>query len=295
VFNFFIIIIEQSLIYLPLALGAYISLSLLKVPDLSLETAYLMGAFFGAKALSHVGGYPLLVGFIITMIASVFGGMLVGFTSSFITSYGKVPHLLSAIITYGLFHGIFQFVSSSYQSLAAYNNVLMLFSCGEHYSEIGSLIVGCVIVTVFCIYLLSTQLGYSFAIFGYNPLFFKHFNISTPYVFMIGIIIANGLAGFSGFLFAQTSNLIELNMGIGKSLFYITTLILGRVVIINKTHSMLIPISGVFVYFFIQQLLLQVGFNLQYFTMVQSLLVLVILLTIYKKERSLPIHDQLGV
>ena len=96
--NFFMIIIEQSLIYLPLALGAYMSLSLLKVPDLSLETAYLIGAFFGATALSCMISYPLWIGFLVTMIASIVGGVLVGFTSSCITSYGKVPHLLSSII-----------------------------------------------------------------------------------------------------------------------------------------------------------------------------------------------------
>jgi len=293
--NFLMIVIEQSLIYLPLALGAYMSLSLLKVPDLSLETAYLMGAFFGATALSYVVEYSLWIGFMVTMFASICGGALVGLTSSFITSYGKVPHLLSAIITFGLFNGIFQYFSSSYQSLAGYENVLMLFSYGKQYPEIGGLIIGCTFVFILYIYLLSTQLGYSFAIFGFNPLFFKHFNISTPYVFITGIIIANGLAGFSGFLFAQTSNFIELNMGIGKSLFYITTLILGRSVIYHTKISIGIPVAGVFLYFLIQQVLLQIGFNLQYFTMIQSLLILLILLTIYKKDRSLPLHDQLGV
>ena len=292
-FNFFMIVLEQSLIYLPLALGAYISFSLLKVPDLSLETAYLIGAFFGATALSHVAGYSLLIGFIITMLASIAGGMLVGLISSSMTSFGKIPHLLSAIITFGLFHGFFQFCSPCYQSLALYDNVLMLFPFVTRHPELGALVVSCAIVIVGCIYLLSTQLGYCFAIFGYNSQFFKHFNISTSYVFMTGMTVANGLAGFAGFLFAQTNNLIELNMGIGKSLFCITALILGRSIIKHKKSSIWIPISGVFAYFVVQQLLLKVGFNLKYFTMVQSLLVLVILLSVYKKDRTH--HDQLGV
>ena len=287
------IVLEQSLIYLPLALGAYISFSLLKVPDLSLETAYLMGAFFGATALAHVSGYPLLIGFIVTMLASIVGGMVVGATSGCMTSFGKIPHLLSSIITFGLFHGIFQFCSPSYQSLALYDNVLMLFPFVARHPELGALALSCLIVTVFCVYLFSTQLGYSFAIFGYNPQFFKHFNISTPYVFITGIVAANGLAGLAGFLFAQTSNLIELNMGIGKSLFCITALILGRSIMKHKKTSLMIPVSGVFAYFIVQQMLLKVGFNLKYFTMVQSLLILVILLSVYQKERSH--HDQLGV
>ena len=110
---------------------------------------------------------------------------------------------------------------------------------------------------------------------------------------MMGISIANGLAGFAGFLFAQTNNLVELNMGVGKALFCISALILGRVIVSCKKNSMMIPITGVFAYFVLQQLLLKVGFNLKYFTMIQSLLVLVILLSVYKNDRVE--HDQLGV
>ena len=292
-FNFFMIVLEQSLIYLPLVCGAYISFSLLKVPDLSLETAYLMGALCGTTALSHFGGYPLWISFIMTMLAGIIGGILVGLCSGCMTACGKIPHLLSAIITFGLFHGIFQFCSPSYQSLALYDNVLMLFPCVTRHPELGALALIGLIVVISCIYLICTQLGYSFAIFGYNPKFFKHFNISTSYVFMTGLMISNGLAGLAGFLFAQTSNLIELNMGIGKSLFCITALILGRSIINSQKSSMFIPISGVVAYFALQQMLLKVGFNLKYFTMIQSLLVLVILLSIYKKNQTN--HDQLGV
>lgn len=292
-FNFSMIVLEQALIYVPLVLGAYISFSLLKVPDLSLETAYLIGGFFGVTALSCVGNYPLSIALMITLLASIVGGMLVGLVSSCMTIYGKLPHLLSSIITFGLFHGLFQFFSSSYQSLSCYQNVLMVIPTVARYPEVAALMLISVIFVTICVYLLSTQLGYSFAIFGYNPYFFRHFNISTAYVFITGIMIANGLAGLAGFLFAQTSNLIELNMGIGKSLFCITALILGRSIISSKKSTVLIPIFGVVAYFVVQQLLLKVGFNLKYFTMIQSLLVLVILLSIYQKDRNQ--YDQLGV
>lgn len=292
-FNFFMIVLEQSLIYIPLTCGAYISFSLLKVPDLSLESAYVMGGLCGTTALSWVTGYPLWISFIVTIIAACIGGMVVGLCSSCMTLYGKIPHLLSAIITFGLFHGIFQMCSYSYQSLALYDNVLMIFPCGKRHPELAALgLLGMIIVLV-SIYFLRTQLGYSFAIFGHNKKFFKHFNISTSYVFIMAMSIANGLAGLSGFLFAQTSNLIELNMGLGKSLFCITALILGRSIVGSKKSSILIPVCGVIAYFSLQQMLLKVGFNLKYFTMVQSLLVLVILLTMYKKNNSH--HDQLGV
>lgn len=291
--NFIMIIVEQSMIYLPLICGAYISFSLLKVPDLSLETAYLIGALSGGFVLQMTQGYSLCCSLIITVLASVIGGMLVGLSSSSLTFFGKIPHLLSSIITFGLFQGLFLLLSNSYVSLASYDNVLMLIPSFQYHPELGTLLVINLLLVSMLKYLLQTQLGYSFAIFGYNPAFFAHFKISTGYVFMTGIIIANGLAGLAGFFFAQTNSLIELNMGVGKALFCITALILGKGILYRIHTSLSVPLFGLGLYFFMQQLLLKIGFNLKYFMMIQSLVVLAILLCMYKKNHVA--HDQLGV
>lgn len=292
-FNLFIIVIEQSMIYLSLVISAYISFSLLKIPDLSLETSYVIGAFFGAQALQITQGLPLPIALGCVVIASIFGGMLVGLTSSCMSFYGEIPHLLAAIITFGIYQGFFLLWSSPYISLAKYDNILMLAPYYPKHPELVMLLViNCIICCLFG-YLLRTQLGYSFAMFGHNPAFFHHFNISTSYVFITGVVIANGFAGLAGFLFAQTNSLVEMNMGVGKALFCITTLILGKAFFYKTKSSLLIPLAGVALYFSMQQLLLKIGFNLKYFTAVQSLLVLFVLLTVYKKNHAQ--HDQLGV
>ncbi len=292
-FNFFMIIVEQSMIYLPLVLGSYVSFSLLKIPDLSLETSYLIGAFCGSYALQITHGYSLSVALVCTVCASMFGGMLVGLVSSCMTRFGHIPHLLATIVTFGLFQGIFLMVSQPYVSLAKYHNVFMAFPYFTKHPELLTLIVINFVICCACVYLFHTQLGYSFVIFGNNPEFFKHFQISTDYVFIMGVVIANGFSGLAGFFFAQTNSLVEMNMGVGKALFCITVLIVGKAFVRNAKNSILVPISGIIFYFGLQQLLLKVGFNLKYFTMVQSLLVFVVLLTVYTKNRVQ--HDQLGV
>ncbi len=100
------IILEQALLHFPLILGAYISISLLKVPDLSLESAYVCGAIMGAQTLIHLQGLPLELQIIGVILASIYGGALVGLTSSLITQKAGLPHLLSSIITFGIFHGM---------------------------------------------------------------------------------------------------------------------------------------------------------------------------------------------
>ena len=281
------------MIYLPLVVGAYISFSLLKVPDLSLESAYLIGAFCGGLALQAFQDYPLPVILMSTLIASIIGGMVVGVTSSCMTRFGNIPHLLSTIITFGLYQGLFLLCSDVYISLAPYDNVLMMFPFVDKHPELLTLLLINILICSFVMFLLHTQLGYAFAIFGHNPAFFKHFKISSDYIFITGIMIANGLAGLAGFFFAQTNSLIEMNMGIGKGLFCITVLILGKAILYDAKNSIVVPVIGVGFYFLIQQLLLKVGFNLKYFTAIQSLLVLIILLTVYKKNQNQ--YDQLGV
>lgn len=295
--NTLLIIIEQSMLHLPLMLGAYISFSLLKVPDLSIESAYVLGAIFGSYALMALPTtLPISITVTVIIVGSLIGGALVGITSSLLTQKGKFPHLLSSIVTFGLFHGINQFISPAYVSLNNVHNPFMVSNFIHQHPELPILLLIASIITCFIYFLFRTQLGYSYAVYGNNPLFFRNYAISTSCVFMTGVMIANALAGISGYMFAQSNSFVELNMGLGKSLLCITALILGKAIMpIKKPFSSLIPLCGTGAYFTLQQLLLKVGFNLKYFTAVQALLVLCILISTYSKKPHRQANDNLGV
>ncbi len=294
--NTMLVILEQSLMHVPLMIGAYISFSLMKVPDLSIESAYVVGALFGTHVLIATQGMPMSIQIVVLIIASLLGGAIVGFTSSMITQKAKLPHLLSSIITFGLYHGINQFFSASYVSLSAFINPLSALSFNTQNPELPVLLILGILVAVCGYVLLKTQLGYCFAVYGNNPNFFKHYGIATSYIFIAGISIANALAGLSGYLFAQTNNFVELNVGLGKALLCITALILGKAALKTKNQfSILIPIVGTFLYFILQQLLLKIGFNLKYFTAMQALIVLIILAYKYRNKISPDLSDHLGV
>jgi putative ABC transport system permease protein len=290
------IILEQTFMHLPLMIGAYLSFSLMKVPDLSIESAYVVGALCGSRVLMHSQAVPMIMQIIMVLVCSLLGGAIVGLTSSFITQRIKVPHLLSSIITFGLFHGINQFFSSAYVSLGGYANPLDFLAINQQNPELPMLIIIALIALVLGHFFLKTQLGYSLAVYGNNSNFFTHYGISTAYVFSLGIIIANALSGLSGYLFAQSNNFVELNVGLGKALLCITALILGRSIIkTKKLASILIPLAGTSAYFALQQLLLKIGFNLKYFTAMQALVVLVILAYTYRDKKHADLSDNLGV
>src|SRR5204863_8658116 len=135
--------------------------------------------------------------------------------------------------------------------------------------------------------------GYFLSVFGDNPRIFKHYGISTRFIFITGIILANAFAGLSGYLVVQSNGFADITMGFGKILFCITALIIGKM-IQQKTLSIIPAISGLFGYFLLQQLLLNIGFDLRYFTMIQACIILIIMLIHYRKKQITQ-HEQLGV
>jgi putative tryptophan/tyrosine transport system permease protein len=289
-----LIIIEQCLMHVPLLFGAYITISLMKLPDLSIESAYVSGAITGAYVVAMANAMPLHVQLPFVITASLCGGAIVGMTSSMLTQYAGLPHLLSSIITFGIFYGVTQLMAGSYISLSAYNNPLIVGGVERHPELLMFLCIAAIVS--FCVYFLcKKQLGFSFAIYGNNPYFFKHYGVSVPYIFITGVMVSNGLAGLSGYLFAQSNGFADITMGFGKALLCITALILGKVIIRPiKPIVITMPLIGCAAYFTLQQLLLKAGFNLKYFTTVQAIVTLFILISMYRQQVKQRI-DHLGV
>ncbi len=293
--NTLLIIAQQALMHIPLIIGAYISIALMKVPDLSIETAFMCGALCASSAIAFTSELPIIAALFVATIAALIGGAFVGIASSSITHFGKLPHLLSSIITFGIFHGLVQMITSSYVSLSGSCNPLAFFAVFPKQPELIMLLIISSVIVIIAAYVLETQLGFSYAVYGNNPKFFRNYGVSTGSVFMSGIIISNALAGLSGYLCAQSNGFAEMNMGVGKVLLCITALILGKTMLNSKKPiSILMPLCGILSYFALQQALLKIGFNLKYFTMLQALIVLGILLLYYRKHGTQRI-EHLGV
>ena len=81
-------------------------------------------------------------------------------------------------------------------------------------------------------------------------------------------------------------------MGVGIPLFAITALLLGKT--LKPIPALFAAAGGLGVYFLLQQLLLRVGFTLQYFTLVQSCIILLVLLLHQRGKKSV-FNGELGV
>ncbi len=293
--NTALVVLEFVCLYFPLVLGSYCTISLMKIPDLSIEAAYVCGSITGVRMLILTNHMSIFASAVLSFSASIAGGLLVGLTSSMLTHRAGFPHLLSSILTAGIFHGANQFLlGTSNVSITSRRNLIGLLDYLRRYPELPTLIIATIIIAVVGHFFLKTKLGTSLAVYGNNPRFFENYGISTRFIFISGVMISNGLAGLAGFFDAQASGFVDVNMGALKALFCITSIILGKTLVASdKPASIWVPIVGSFSYFIIIQLLLKINFNLKYFTMVNSLIVATILIVKYNQSRSRTNH--LGV
>lgn len=281
---------EQFCLYFPLVLGAFISFSLLKIPNLCLESAFLMGTICSHIVLETMPTAPLSIKLLTGTITGLGGGAFVGLICGLIITRGLIAHLLANIVTVGIVSGISLFLlGGACATIGQNESGLTLIPCAHHPEFYMSSIIA-ILCGIGVAYLLATPFGKSIAVYGNNPSFFEQHHMSTAYVLIGGITLSNALAGLSGFLISQTNEFIDINSSAGLVLLGLTALILGK-----KTRGLLQPIVGLMLFCVIQQLLLTVGLNLTYFTSISSLLLLAIMiLTRNKMARAVP-TDQLGV
>lgn len=267
---------EQMLIALPLVLGAYITLSLMKLPDFALESAYLSGAVMAFL----VKEMPLVS----MMTAALLGGSLIGLLVTFLNQYLRIPYLLAGIVTNGLVHGSALFLLSSSVSR---------FRLSTPINEPLLLVIVGLFVLGFVFILLRSQMGYAFAIHGNNPRFFSNHRISKGVVIAVGVACAHALAGLSGFLFALTSGVLDITMNFGIMMLCLTALMIGKMCIRLRHPHPITPFIGIAGYFLMQQSLLRLGLDLTYFNAFQALFVLAML--VFKMRYSQATLDHLGV
>lgn len=294
-----LLMLESSTLYLPLIIGGYITFSLMKIPYFSIEPSFVTGAIIGSKMLIFMQGHSPYINLIAVCAASILGGCLVGTITACLTTFGKIPHLLANIITIGIAYGINLFLlQGSYLSLANLNNPLILIH-SAHNPELLALAGIALCLILACYLFLKTQLGTCIKIYGNNPLFFSHYRISNSFVVSCGEIIASGLAGLSGYFIAQSSGFIDVNAGNGLTLFCLTALVLGRTCLPSlqsvQPNNLAMPITGLFAYMVLQQSIISSGFDLKYFTLVQSLIITTILVNKYRKTEHRSLSDNLGV
>ena len=233
--NIIKVVLEEGFKYAILALGVYLSYSILDFPDLSVYGTMPLGAI--------VSSILILKGFdpwLSLLIAFGFG-LLAGCLTGVLHVKLKLQPLLSGILVYTLLLSInlvlIKFGTGG-QSIASIFGQKTIFNSGAANilpSTVGGMSIRKLIVlAIFVIVLkilmdlyLKTKSGMLLRATGSNQQYVVMLAKNPGMTKILGLAIGNGLAAISGAVIAQSTETANTTMGVGMVVFGLSSVIIG--------------------------------------------------------------------
>ena len=222
-------ILEQGFIYGILALGVYITYSILDFPDLSVDGTFPMGAAVAAVLILN-GFNPWL-----TLVVAFFAGACAGLVTGLIHVKGKVRDLLSGIITMTALYSINIHIATGKSNLAIFTGET-IFNSGiaamlpQFLQPYRVLIISFVLIVICKLIMdwyLNTKSGFLLFAAGDNQQVVTALAEDHGKVKIMGLILANGLVALSGAVLCQHQRFFDVSMGPGSVVLGLAAVIMG--------------------------------------------------------------------
>lgn len=211
-------ILEQGLIYGIMALGIYITYSILDFPDLSVDGTFPLGSAVTAMLIA-AGVNPWLA-----IIAAFIAGALAGLLTGIFHVVFGIKDLLSGIITMtGLYSinlmlaggkAILPIASKTTIFTAAPNALLLIFFCA-------------LVIKVLLDLYLKTKSGLLLRAVGDNASMVTMMGKNPGKVKILGLMLCNGLAATAGSILCQQQRSFDVNSGNGMLVMGLASVIIG--------------------------------------------------------------------
>lgn len=219
-------VLEQGFMYGILALGVYISYTILNFPDMTTEGSYPLGAAVTALLILK-GLNPWL-----TCIIAFASGILAGLFTGVVHVKLRVLNLLAGILTMtALFSINIRIAGRSNQSLAKYDTIFNSGLSNLFPKSISSLIIILLVIIAIKILLdlfLKTKAGFLLRATGDNSQMITSLAQDVGRVKILGLGLANGFVALSGSILCQNQRFFDVNMGSGVVVIGLSSVILGQ-------------------------------------------------------------------
>ncbi len=211
-----------------MGLGIFITMKIFKIPDITTDGSYTLGA--AVTAIGLIQGWSL--GLI--LLFSIGAGAMAGILTGLVHTRLKIDALLAGILVMtGLYSVNLTILGRSNIPLNNVNNIFEALSIFGNpiYNElwVGILFLG--ILSALLAYLLRTDFGIAMRATGNSESMTRAMGINNDRMKIIGLAIANALTAISGFLMAQYQNFTDINMGIGIVLVGLGSVLIGDALI----------------------------------------------------------------
>jgi putative ABC transport system permease protein len=217
----------QGLCLSAMGLGIYITMKIFRIPDITTDGSYTLGAVVTALLLTR-GWNPLTV-IPITLGAGILAGILTGLVHTKM----KIDALLAGILVMtGLFSINLTLLGRSTLPFST-ETVFSYFTFFERsvYNELLVSGMFLIVLTILLAFVLRTDFGIAMRATGSSETMARALGINTERMKIIGLAIANGLTALSGYLMAQFQGFTDVNMGVGIVLIGLGSVLIGEAII----------------------------------------------------------------
>ncbi len=230
VMNVLRVTLEEGLMYALLAIGVYITYSILDFPDLSVDGTMPMGAIVTAVLIIH-GMNPWLC-LVITFLL----GMACGAVTGLLHVKLNIRPLLCGIIVYTAMLSlnlVILFKGNNGITVASFFKKPTIFNSGiaEFFPEKWKIVILSLILVVVCKiimdFYLKTKSGLLLRATGDNERYVTMLAKDPGYTKILGLAIGNGFAALSGCVIAQQKGSADQQMGVGMVVLGLASVIIG--------------------------------------------------------------------
>lgn len=278
--------LEQGLLYGVMVLGVYITFRVLDFPDLTVDGSFTLGGAVAAR-LIYSGYSPWLATFM-----GLAAGLIAGLCTGLLHTKIRIAPLLAGILMMIALYSINLRVmgGKSMLSLLRIDTVFTDIARLGIPKQLVVMALGLAFIIVICYFMfvfLQTEVGLALRATGDNEQMIRSLGVNTNYSKVVGLALGNGLVGLSGALVAQYQSFSDAGMGIGMIVVGLASVIMGEVVIGNKTlrRTLIAVVIGSIIYRIVITFVMRIGLpatDLKLFTAV--LVILAMAMPIVKEK-----------
>ena len=251
--------VAQGLLWAVLAMGVFITFRILNIADLSVEGSFPLGGAVAAVLLAEK--YNPATAIVVAGLA----GMLAGAMSGLLHTKLKIPALMSGILTMiALYSVILRVMGKANLSLLNTDTVFTSMEFLQLSPNMTTFVVGlfiAVAIPLWMYWFFGTEIGMAVRATGNNPQMIRAMGVNTDDMFLLGLVLSNGLVAVSGAFVAQDNGFADVGMGAGTIVIGLASVIIGEVVFgtRNFKNSLISVVLGSILYRIVIAVVLYLG------------------------------------
>lgn len=270
-----------GLILAIMAMGVYITFRIHNFPDITMEGSFVFGAAVAATLIA-MGVNPWIAASV-----AFLSGALAGLTTGILHTVFKFNGLLSGILVMTALYSVnlrvmdrsnlplprdsetqFTQVAGLFAKFAgkAPEDSVEFLGYAISLSDASAVLFAFTLASVIAVLIyafLKTNIGTAMRARGDNEQMIRALGVNSGWMLILGLMLSNGLIGFSGALFAQYQTFADVQMGIGMLVWGLASVIIGEALVRTNSlgYALIGCIMGAVLFRLLVALALRFGLN----------------------------------